>query len=56
MKRKNTEELFLDKLLVIFEQDMAKYPAEEQSRKWNALEERLKNEKISRKKTQRIRR
>lgn len=53
MKRKNIEELFIDKLLEIFERDMAKYPLEEQSRKWNALEERLKNEKISRKKTQR---
>lgn len=51
MKRKNIEELFTDKLLAIFERDMAKYPAEEQSRKWNVLEERLKNEKISRKKT-----
>lgn len=28
-----------DKLLAVFEQDMAKYPAEEQTRKWDALEQ-----------------
>ncbi|HEV2617515.1 MAG TPA: hypothetical protein VGU63_13000, partial [Candidatus Acidoferrales bacterium] len=28
-----------DRLLAIFEQDMAKYPADEQARKWDALEQ-----------------
>jgi hypothetical protein len=28
-----------DRLLTIFERDMAKYPAEEQARKWDALEQ-----------------
>lgn len=28
-----------DKLLAVFEQDMAKYPAEEQAQKWDALEQ-----------------
>lgn len=27
-----------DRLLAIFERDMAKYPADEQARKWDALE------------------
>lgn len=28
-----------DRLLAIFERDMAKYPADEQARKWDALEQ-----------------
>ena len=28
-----------DKLLAVFEQDMARYPAQEQARKWDALEQ-----------------
>jgi hypothetical protein len=28
-----------DRLLAIFERDMAKYPADEQERKWDALEQ-----------------
>ncbi|MHB8485451.1 MAG: hypothetical protein ACYDCM_06955 [Candidatus Acidiferrales bacterium] len=28
-----------DRLLAVFERDMAKYPADEQARKWDALEQ-----------------
>jgi hypothetical protein len=42
MPEKRTEEELINEVLAIFERHLSQFPAEEQKRRWDALEEYVK--------------